>query len=97
MRALMGLFCLVLQFDKMVSAIIGVHAFTVLGPQVGRRCPAQLQLVFADADGMPSILLQILVLQDMLLGMCPQGAQHMRSLWLHSEAPLGWVGSSLEV
>ena len=26
--------CVCTQFDKLVSALIGVHAFTVLGPQV---------------------------------------------------------------
>ena len=86
-----------LQFDKVVSAIIGVHAFTVLGPQVGSMCPALLKLVFAVAEGILTTPMQILVLQDMLLGMCPQGAQHMGSLWLHFEAPFGWAGSSLKV
>ena len=86
-----------LQFDKVVSAIIGVHAFTVLGPQVGSWCPPLLKLVFVVAEAMLLSPLQILVLQDMLLGMCPQGAQHIASLWLHLEAPFGWAGSSSEV
>ena len=59
--------------------------------------PSLLKLVFAVAEGMLSTPLQILVLQDMLLGMCPQGAQHMGCLQLHFEAHFGWAGSSLEV